>query len=165
MWIRIRIRGSMPLTNGSGSCYFRHWPSRDQQKTNFLYIFSAYYFLKVIYSPKKSQNSRNQGFSYYFNLMIKGTGSGLMDPVPRGPKTCATGGSGSGTLLKRGAISLYLCGWGICIAALPRTESMLWKVLRLSRVIWRIFTTSAVRSLRSVSEEPNNVFMLRRKVG
>jgi hypothetical protein len=25
-WIRIRIRGSMPLTNGSvsGSCYFRH---------------------------------------------------------------------------------------------------------------------------------------------
>ncbi len=38
----IRIRGSMPLTNGSGSrfrsrfgsgsCYFRHWPSRRQQK-------------------------------------------------------------------------------------------------------------------------------------
>jgi hypothetical protein len=28
----IRIRGSMPLTNGSGSCYFRHWPSRCQQK-------------------------------------------------------------------------------------------------------------------------------------
>ncbi len=26
--------GSMPLTNGSGSCYFRHWPSRCQQKTN-----------------------------------------------------------------------------------------------------------------------------------
>ncbi len=23
-WIRIRIRGSMPLTNGSGSCNFRH---------------------------------------------------------------------------------------------------------------------------------------------
>ncbi len=42
MWIR--IRGSMPLTNGSGfgsgsgcrsgSCYFRHGPSRCQQKTN-----------------------------------------------------------------------------------------------------------------------------------
>ncbi len=34
----IRIRGSMPLTNGSGfgsgSCYFRHWLSRRQQKTN-----------------------------------------------------------------------------------------------------------------------------------
>ncbi len=32
----IRIRGSMPLTNGSGcgsgSSYFRHWPSRGQQK-------------------------------------------------------------------------------------------------------------------------------------
>ncbi len=24
VWIRIWIRGSMPLTNGSGSCYFRH---------------------------------------------------------------------------------------------------------------------------------------------
>ncbi len=40
-WIRIRIRGSMPLTSGSGSgfgsgsCYFRTWPSRCQQKTNF----------------------------------------------------------------------------------------------------------------------------------
>jgi hypothetical protein len=42
-WIRIRIRGSMPLTNGSGSgsrsCYFRHWPSRCQQKSNFLTQF------------------------------------------------------------------------------------------------------------------------------
>jgi hypothetical protein len=28
----IRIRGYMPLANGSGSCYFRHWPSRRQQK-------------------------------------------------------------------------------------------------------------------------------------
>ena len=35
----IRIRGSMPLTNGSGSCYFRHRPSRCQQKTNFLFYF------------------------------------------------------------------------------------------------------------------------------
>jgi hypothetical protein len=39
VWIRIRIRGSMPLTNGSGfasgSCYFHHRPSRRQQKTNF----------------------------------------------------------------------------------------------------------------------------------
>jgi hypothetical protein len=37
----IRIRGPMPLTNGSGFdpgsgfCYFRHWPSRSQQKTIF----------------------------------------------------------------------------------------------------------------------------------
>ncbi len=47
VWIRIRIRGSMPLTNGSGSCYFRHRSSRCQQKTNFLFYFSAYYFLKI----------------------------------------------------------------------------------------------------------------------
>jgi len=37
----IRIRGSMPLTNGSGSgsCYFRLLPSRCQQKTNFFTQF------------------------------------------------------------------------------------------------------------------------------
>ncbi len=36
-WIRIRISGSMPLTDGSnfGSRYFRHWPSRFQEKTKF----------------------------------------------------------------------------------------------------------------------------------
>ncbi len=34
VWIRIRIRiqGFMPLTNGSGSFYLHHWPSRWQQK-------------------------------------------------------------------------------------------------------------------------------------
>ncbi len=76
--------------HGSGSCYFHQWPSRCQQKNNFLKlffnfdtIFSAYYFLKVhlhhfskIKSQKESQNSRNQGFSYYFCMMIEGSGSG-----------------------------------------------------------------------------------------
>jgi hypothetical protein len=51
--VRIRIRGSVPLTNGSGL-------------------------------RKKSQNSRNLGFSYFFGVIIEGSGS-----VPR------TNGSGS----------------------------------------------------------------------
>ncbi len=34
-WIWIWIQGSKPLTNGSGSCFFRHWPSRCQQKNKF----------------------------------------------------------------------------------------------------------------------------------
>ncbi len=58
--------------NGSGSCYFRHWPSRCQFK------FFAYYFLKVHLHnfqrkkvKKKSQSSRNQGFSYFFYLVIE----------------------------------------------------------------------------------------------
>ncbi len=81
----IRIRESMSLTNGSGSgsLYFRHWPSRCQQKTNFAtQFFSAYYFLKLnlhhfskIKCQKESQNSRNQGYSYYFWMMIEGSGS------------------------------------------------------------------------------------------
>jgi hypothetical protein len=58
--IWIRIRGSMFLTTGSGSesgsCYFRHWPSRCQQKLIF-FCFSAYFFLKVHlhHFSKKSQ--------------------------------------------------------------------------------------------------------------
>ncbi len=82
-WIRIRIRGSMPLTNGSGSCYFRHWPSRCQLNKFFYTIFSAYYFLKLhlhhlskIKSQKETQNSRNQGFSYYFCGSGSRAGSG-----------------------------------------------------------------------------------------
>jgi hypothetical protein len=48
--LRIRIPGSMRLTNGSGSFYFHHLPSRCQQKTNlkksFLHIIR--YLLKVL---------------------------------------------------------------------------------------------------------------------
>ncbi len=61
--ILVRIRGSLPVTNGSGSGYwsryFRHWPSRRQQKT------------------------RNKGFSNYFCLMIKGTGFGSGSRRPK----------------------------------------------------------------------------------
>jgi hypothetical protein len=52
------------------------------KKLIFNTIFSAYYFLKVhlhlfskIKSQKEPQNSRNQGFSYYFCTMIEGSGS------------------------------------------------------------------------------------------
>ncbi len=72
--------GSMIFWCGSGSCYFRHWPSRCQKKVNK--IFSAYYFLKEhlhhfskIKSQNESQNSRNNGFSYFF-MMIEGSRSG-----------------------------------------------------------------------------------------
>jgi hypothetical protein len=54
-----------------------------QQKTNFKKKFSAYYFLKVLIhhfwkvkSQKKSQNTRNPGFSYYFCILIEGSGVG-----------------------------------------------------------------------------------------
>ncbi len=87
-WIRIRIRGSMPLNNGSGSgswiriLLFSSLTKVPAKKLFFNTIFSAYYFLKLhlhhfskIKSQKESQNSRNQGFSYYFCMMIEGSGS------------------------------------------------------------------------------------------
>ncbi len=52
------------------------------KKLIFNTIFSAYYFLKVhlhhfskIKSQKEPQNSRNQGFYYYFCMTIEGSGS------------------------------------------------------------------------------------------
>ncbi len=77
VWIRIRIRlrGSMRLTNGTFTM-----PAKN---SFFNTIFPACYFLKVhlhyfstIKSQKESQNRRIQDFSYYFCLMIAGSGSG-----------------------------------------------------------------------------------------
>jgi hypothetical protein len=57
---------------------------------------------------QKSQNSRNQGFSYYFCLMIEGAGSRCVPLTngsgsdPGGPKTY---GSGSATLGRRKTIA------------------------------------------------------------
>ncbi len=51
--IFVRIRGSVPLTKGSGfgsdsgSCFFRQWPSRWQLKSFFPLRFLADYFLKL----------------------------------------------------------------------------------------------------------------------
>ena len=103
-WIRIRIRRSMPLTNGSGSgsCCFRHWPSRCQQKTHFLTQFfllitfwSYSYIIFQKLKVKESQNSRNQGFSYYFCMMIEESGSGSRAGSGSG-SIPLTSGSGSG---------------------------------------------------------------------
>ncbi len=96
--------GSMTFWGGSGSadpCLWLMDPDHAifvidlqdaSKKLIFNTIFSAYYFLKVhlhnfskIKSQKESQNRRNQGFSYYFCMMIEGSGS-----------ISLTSGSGSG---------------------------------------------------------------------
>ncbi len=68
VWIRIWIRGSMPLSNGSESwiLLFSSLTFKMPTKTNFLkQFFSVYYFLKVhwhhfskIKRQKESRNSR-----------------------------------------------------------------------------------------------------------
>jgi hypothetical protein len=80
-WIRILLFSSL---------------TKDANKNFFLFfILSPYYFLKAhlhqfskIQSEKESQNSRHQGFSNYFCIMIEGSGSGSI-PL--------TSGSGSGS--------------------------------------------------------------------
>jgi hypothetical protein len=88
---------------------------------NILIIsFSAHFFLKVHLHhfskikkvQKKSQNSKNQGFSYCFCLTIEGSGSGA-GSVPR-TNVCGSGSgsrrpktSGSATLVVSCYFSLF----------------------------------------------------------
>ena len=79
-WIRIQIRihGSMPLTNrsGSGSSYFRHWPSRWQQKQIFkkklfcLLLFEGIF--TWFFKDKKSKRSRKGVGIKVFLLFLLG---------------------------------------------------------------------------------------------
>ncbi len=110
----IRIRGSMPLTNGSGFgsgsgswiqiLLFSSLTFKMPAKNKFFNtIFSAYYFLKLhlhhyskIKSQKESQNSRNPCFSYYFCMMIEGSGSRAGSGSGSKPLT-----SGSGSRSRR----------------------------------------------------------------
>ncbi len=80
VWIQIRIRGSMPLTNGSGfgsgSCYFRHWPSRRQQKTNLkkkffcLLTFWRYRTFTSCFKDKKSKRSHKTVESRFLLIFL-----------------------------------------------------------------------------------------------
>jgi hypothetical protein len=79
--VRIRIRGSVSLTNESGSVSDFNMATKNYR--NFFIVFLINYFLKLhlhrfskIKSQKGVTKSRNQGFSYHFCLMIEGSASG-----------------------------------------------------------------------------------------
>ncbi len=66
VWIRIRIRGSVPLTNGSGSGSFYFHQCR--QKTN-LKKNSAYYFLKgLLHNFQRKKVKKESRFFLLFLL-------------------------------------------------------------------------------------------------
>ncbi len=75
------IRTVVPLTtgSGSGSCSFRQWPSRCQPKN---YFFQCYF---TFWQYRNHTRNWNQGFSYFFCMMMEGPGSIYL-----------TNGSGSG---------------------------------------------------------------------
>jgi hypothetical protein len=83
----------------------------DLQEANKILFFLMKFFCLLLFegtftsffkdkkNQQKSQNSRNQGFSYYFCLMIEGSGSipltsGYGSGRPKKP--CGSCGSGSG---------------------------------------------------------------------
>ncbi len=101
--MRIRILGSVPLTNGSGSCSFRQW-LRDVKKkfTNFLcsFIIEGTFTVHLHHSSKikKSQTSKNQHFFHFFACWWRDPNPCIWitdpDADPGGPKTTnPTGGT------------------------------------------------------------------------
>jgi hypothetical protein len=143
----------MPLTNGSGSWIrfllfssltFKDANKKLLEKKNLFCLLR--YFLKVylhhfsnIKSQKESQNSRNQGFSCYFCMMIERSGSGSIpqmdsEPDPGSPKPCGSGGSGSATLLEPVFILNLSCSWSNPTAsgAGPLLALPLWTQCRVS---------------------------------
>ncbi len=87
--IRMRILGSVPLTNrsgcgsGSGFCSFSPMTFKMPTKNIFFANFVCLSFLKVhlhyllkIISHKEVTNSWNHGFSEFFYLLMEGSGAG-----------------------------------------------------------------------------------------
>jgi hypothetical protein len=73
MWIR--ILGSVPLTNGTGSpdpALFVSGLQGANKKFLFEDSFTSFFKNKKSLIIKKSQNSRNQGFPSFFALLIEG---------------------------------------------------------------------------------------------
>ncbi len=100
--------GSMPLTNGSGSFYFRHWPSSCQQKTNkkkvFLFITNTFWRCIYIILKKSKRSHKTGGIKVFlpiFAWRLKDLDSDpyrylfLIDPDPGGLKTYRSDGFGS----------------------------------------------------------------------
>jgi hypothetical protein len=107
----------------------------DLQDANKKLILKKFFFLRDIYIifqrlkvKKKSQRSRNQGFSYYFCLVIEGSGSGSI-PLTNGfgsgsrrPKNIPYGWDrcGSATLLDRRSVNkegCYYLGFKLTVSA------------------------------------------------
>ncbi len=84
--VRIRIRGSVPLTSGSGSgsCFFRQWTTRWQQNISIYRSFFAYFFLNVhictsVFKDKKSKRCHSivHSVSSFLCLLMEGSASGF----------------------------------------------------------------------------------------
>ncbi len=104
----IRIRGSMPLTNGSecgsGSFHFHHWPSRCQQKNQcLLYLLNDIRILILIQEAQKHVDPVDPDPRHWYWLIVQeprylcttpsmmrwrctsSTGGGAAVPAPAGP--------------------------------------------------------------------------------
>jgi len=67
VWILIRICGSMLLTNGSGSWYFRHWPSSFSAYYRVLFEGTLLHLHHFSKKKVKKKSQSNQGFFTIFD--------------------------------------------------------------------------------------------------
>ncbi len=110
------IHGSIPLPHrsgcGSGSCYFRQWPSRHQQNFSLCFLLITFWrYIYTFFKVKKSERSHKTVGIHVFFTTFADPVLWLMDPNPdpRGPKTWilqirirSTGSSSIGILIGTG---------------------------------------------------------------
>ncbi len=80
--VRIRIRGFVRLSygsgfgSGSGSSFFRHWLTRCEEKKFLFHIFLLIEgIFTSVFIDNNSKRSRHHSFSYFFCLLMEGSGS------------------------------------------------------------------------------------------
>jgi hypothetical protein len=132
VWIRIEIRGSMTLSNGSGSgfgsgsCYFRHWPNKKFKFFCFLLFEDT--FTSFFKDIKKSQT---EGIAVFLTIIAYYWG---------GPKTCGSGGSrswlGSGTLFTY--ITQHIYYWSLWLILCENLHQFKWDPINVHQylVLW-----------------------------
>jgi hypothetical protein len=78
-WIRIWIRGSILLTNGSRSgcrsCYFRHWPSQNANKkliTKIFLLITSWRYMYIIFKDKKQskRSHKAEGINVFLTFLL-----------------------------------------------------------------------------------------------
>jgi hypothetical protein len=181
----ISIRGSMPLTIGSGwgsqSFYFRHWPSRCQQKTNLKkgFLLSTFKgtFTSFFKSKKSKISNKTVGINVFLTIFAWWQKDPNLDPDPdpclwlidpdpdlEGPKTDGSG-SGFATLLK----IMCFCRKHYSMGVHPLLQSKALKAVVLgvhvsgNTVIAAIFCRQLIRGLLGLftrhSARPLNPFL------
>ncbi len=139
--VRIRIRGSIPLTYGSGSCSFRQWRSRYQQVFLLTVLLFEGTFTSVFKDKKSSHKTEDRMINVRIRTNNDGSGSATLYNVWIRFRA-KTYGSGYTALIFTALIETYLKPNHYSRCGLIALLILRWKHFHLSpNFIVSMFTT------------------------